>query len=298
MKNLLQSAATLAIFTAISASLLSTGITAEDSDALYTNPAGTLRIEADGDHAVVISTKDTGQQASLPKESPDSEVEDEFHSSPDDQWIFALWHVGSGLRNGNLYHRTGPAKFDRTDAFNARAWKACVKLGALKENYSAAGVYAMTFFVCWSGDSSRLLIRLSGGDEKRDMRDGYLYFNTRKKSFETTPYLQAANKSKNTGMLCSAELVDPLPPESDLKTRYETLDRQLNKSYAARIARTEKDQVPQLRESQRAWLKNRDQGVAFYLKSTPAAEAKSRQFQFLADTTAARIDVLNSADNF
>ncbi|MGB8355914.1 MAG: lysozyme inhibitor LprI family protein [Chthoniobacteraceae bacterium] len=290
----------LAIWAAISADFPVSGAGEESSDALYTSPGGTLRIEADGDEAVVVSTKNPSQQAKLPKESADSEVEDEFHASPDEQWIFALYHVGSGMRNGNLYQRLSPAKFDRADSFNANTWKSGVKLGALKQDYFAAGVCEMTFFVCWSWDSSRLLIELAGGDERRDMftpkHHGVFYFNTRTKTFEITDYLRAVNKLKDSTMLRCAEPSDPLPDVAGLQKRFDVLDRQLNKSYGERIARTQKDQVAAVRDSQRAWIKKRDEGLEFYLKVASPVERKSRKLQFLGDVTAARIDVLNSAD--
>ena len=171
-------------------------------------------------------------------------------------------------------------------------WEQGVPLsGALKENYSAAGFYAMTgSFGNWSLDSSRLLVRLCGGEEKRSMLCGFLYFNTRTNKFEVTDYSRKLSKLKR-GPLACAEPIDSLPPEAELKQRFDTLDRELNKKYAEILAKADKDRVPLVREAQRKWLKERDAGEKFYLQLFPAADKASRRLQFLGDVTAARIDV-------
>jgi len=55
------------------------------------------------------------------------------------------------------------------------------------------------------------------------------------------------------------------------------------------------DRIPNLRESQRNWLKARDKGLQLYLIAAPAAERERRKLQFLADVTAARIESLEGA---
>ncbi len=151
---------------------LAQATTQERTDLLYTSPSGALRIEmtvkpsstggrADGRNMGVVSTKDPTQRARLPKQSDDSPDDDEFHCSPNEEWIFGLRHVGSGLRYGYLYHCLTPLRIemsDKDESFNELVWKNCVELGALKEDYSADGVYAVTIFVSWSLDSCRLLV--------------------------------------------------------------------------------------------------------------------------------------------
>jgi hypothetical protein len=66
---------------------------------------------------------------------------------------------------------------------------------------------------------------------KRDMTGGYVYYNTRTNKFEATDYTRKLNKTKSDLLAC-AEPTDPLPVEAELKTRFESLDRQLNKKYA------------------------------------------------------------------
>lgn len=233
----------------------------QKTEVLSTSPGSAFRIEQTGvgfsggqgestGDVWVIATKDPTQRAKLPKQSSESPLDDEFHFSPNEEWIFGLRHVGSGLRYGNVYHLARPLKIDKpiNGEFNDVVWENCVKLGALKEDYSAEGVYAMTFFVAWSFDSSRLLIKLYGGEEKRSMKPGLLYFNTRTKKFEVTDYLRKVNKKKPDVLAC-AEPVDPLPSEAELKTRFDSLDRQLNDKYAEVLAHTEKDRIPVVRET-------------------------------------------------
>src|SRR6266404_9944886 len=155
------------------------GIADEKTEVLYTSPSGAFRIEfspaagagteqGTGD-VWVVSTKDPTRRAKLPKQSADSPTDDEFHFSPNEEWLFGTRHVGSGVRYGNIYHLIEPLRVEvvgEQGSFNDLVWEKAVKLGALKKDYSAAGVYAMTAFGNWSLDSSRLLIRLCGGEKK------------------------------------------------------------------------------------------------------------------------------------
>ncbi len=282
-------------------------VTAEEkSEVLCTSPSGAFRVESTpvepsatdqdvtGD-VWVISAKDPAQRAKLPKQSADSPTDDEFHFSPDEEWLFGLRHVGSGLRYGNVYRLARPLTIDKptNGEFNDAVWENAVKLGALPKDYSAAGVYAMTSFIGWSFDSSRLLIELRGGEEKRSMRPGLLYFNTRTRKFELTDYLRKLNKKRSEVLAC-AEPIDPLPGEAALKTRLDTLDRQLNRKYAEVIAQT-KVGASIVRDAERGWIKHRDEGAKFYASLFPAAEKERRRLQFLGDVTAARIEMPDGA---
>jgi uncharacterized protein YecT (DUF1311 family) len=121
------------------------------------------------------------------------------------------------------------------------------------------------------------------------MHEGYVYFNVRTKNFQVTDYLRKLNKTKAKVLAC-AEPVDPLPNEAELKTRLDSLDRQLNEKYAKLLAQTEKDHVPLMREAQREWIKHRDEGAKLYMSIFPAAEKERRRLQFFSDVTAVRID--------
>src|ERR1700716_2496731 len=124
----------------------------EETGLLATSPSGAFEIEstfpgksaADATADIwVVSTKDPAQRAKLPKESADSPTDDEFHFSPNEEWLFASRHVGSGLRYGNLYHLMSPLRIEAVGepgSFNDLVWMNGVKLGALKKDHSAAGV--------------------------------------------------------------------------------------------------------------------------------------------------------------
>ncbi len=273
----------------------------EQTEVLGTSPSGAFRIESKSPETSandetadiwLVSTKDPAQRAKLPKQSPDSPTDDEFHFSPNEEWLFGLRHVGSGLRYGNIYHLLKPLRIEvvgKEGHFNELVWEKGVKLGAVKRNCAADGVYAMTFFGGWSADSSRLLLKLCGGDNRHDLRCGFFYFNTRSNDFEVTDYLRKLSQAKSTTLTC-AEPVDPLPAETELKKKVDSLDQQLNTKYAEVLAKTGKDGASVVREAQRDWLKQRDAGEKLYLSLFSAAEKPRRRLQFLADVTAARIE--------
>jgi uncharacterized protein YecT (DUF1311 family) len=293
----------LAVFGVLGSSLMAQPDAAKN-EIVAASPSGALEIESvppnsspANDEATpdlwVVSTKDRTQRARLPKQAPDSPTDDEFYFSPNEEWLFGLRHVGSGLRYGNIYRLLKPLRIEvvgKEKDFNELVWEEGVRLGALKENYSAAGVYAMTAFGNWSLDSSRLLIRLCGGEKKGSLLCGFLYFNTGTNKFEVTAYSRKLNKAKAEPLPC-AEPIGPLPSEAELKQRFETMDRELNKKYGEVLAKADKDRVTLLREGQRHWLKERDAGEKIYLESFPPAEKTQRRLQYLGDVTAARIDL-------
>jgi uncharacterized protein YecT (DUF1311 family) len=272
-----------------------------EAEPLGESPSGAFAIESKGadesnpdamPEIWVISAKDPSERAKLPKESADSPPDDEFHFAPNEEWMFGSRHVGSGLRYANVYHLIKPLRIEVAGApasFNELAWENCVKLGALKKNFGAMGFYAMTAFQNWSLDSSRVLIRLCGGEEKRSMVCGFVYFNTRSNQFEVTDYSRKLARAKPEPLAC-AEPIDPLPTELELKQRLDNVDRQLNNKYAAVLAKADKDRADSLRQGQRKWLKARDAGEKVYLETFPAAEKSRRRLQYLGDVTAARID--------
>ena len=275
-----------------------TGNAEEQKEVLYTSPSGGLRIERNGEKAWVTSTKNPDQRAELPPLEGISPFDDEFHASPNEEWIFGTRKMAHGFSNGDLFHRVDPqhvevAPTQEDQSFNDRVWPYCVKQSALKANYSAEEDGAdtgLTDFVAWSFDSSRLLVQLRGGDRHKTLHSCYVYFNTRTNRFEMTDYLRKLNKSKSAVAAC-AEPTDPLPGEAELKVRLDALDRQLNKKYADVIAQSEKDRVSLVREAQRNWIKHRDEGARFYVSLFPEAEKERRRLQLLGDVTAARIEV-------
>ena len=276
-----------------------TGNAEEKPEVLYTSPDGAIRIERSGEAAWLISTKDPTQRAKMPPLEGISSVDDEYHSSPNDEWIFGARHMAHGFSNGDLFHRVGeehiemmPAEKDKS--FNDLVWPYCVKQGVLKANYSMeedGADTAFTDFIAWSLDSSRLLVKLSGGNRHGTLHNCYVYFNTRTNSFEMTDYLRKLNKSKSAVAAC-AEPTDPLPGEAELKVRLDALDQQVNKKYGEVLAHAGEG-VPLVREGQHKWIKHRDEGAKLYVSLFPQAERERRRLQFLSDVTAARIDTPN-----
>src|SRR6516225_2259673 len=160
----------------------------EKPDVLYTSPSGAFRIELSrGENLAteeqtsgdvwLVSTKDPAARAKMPLLEGVSSFDDEFHASPNEEWLFGVRKMAHGFRNGDLFHRVdsqhveiAPTREDQS--FNDRVWQYCVKQGALKANYSKEEDNAdtgMTDFVAWSLDSSRLLVQLRGGDRHRTL---------------------------------------------------------------------------------------------------------------------------------
>ena len=277
-------------FLAIIGCALSLG--AQDQpELLYTSTSG-LRVEQDRtDFWVTFSN---GQRVKLPVTLPDDPEEtgnlpSEFHASPNEEWIWAAHHIGSCMRGSELFHRAGPSKIDKVEEFHHHAWETAVKLGLFAKNFSDEGACNMIRFDAWSGDSARLFFTLRGGEDKRQMKDRGIYFNTRTQKFELTDYLRKLNKTKSEILAC-AEPVDPLPSEAELKRKFDSLDQQLNAKYAKVLAKTGKDRASVVREAQRGWLKQRDAGEKLYVSFFSAAEKPRYRLQFLADVTAARIE--------
>lgn len=270
--------------------------TEQKSQILYTTPSGAFRVvqvdvtptgeDESGSEFWIISTRDENRRTKL--YSTEIVFPTGFYSGPSDRWVFVESHEGSCLERGDVYRRKDNDMFEAVASFSDHAWKNAVKLGAFKTNYSAEGLCAMIQFGCWSLDGSRLLIAMLGGEDRRSTEERDLYFNTRTQQFELSNYLRKLNKAKSSPLPC-AEPVDALPPENELKKRFEQLDRQLNERYADVIAKAEKDRVTNIREAQRNWIKHRDEGEKFYVSSFPAAEKEQRRLQFLCDVTYARI---------
>src|SRR5947208_910211 len=105
-------------------------------DVLYTSPSGRLRLELvragepgaeeDTYDVWLVSSKDPTHRVKLPKQASDSPTDDEFHFSPNEEWLFGLRHVGSGLRYGNIYHLISPSKVEpvgQSGFFDELVWE-------------------------------------------------------------------------------------------------------------------------------------------------------------------------------
>jgi hypothetical protein len=80
----------------------------EKIEVLYTSPSSAWRIERSGENAWIISTKDSTERVALPPLEGISPVDDAYHASPNDEWIFGLRHMAHGFSNGDLFHRVDP----------------------------------------------------------------------------------------------------------------------------------------------------------------------------------------------
>jgi lysozyme inhibitor LprI len=283
----------------------------KESEMEYVSPKGTYHIErvAGQDEPLIVSTKNSADRAPLPGASNEldpSECQVGFYYSPDENWIFYTEHWRHhGLLARELYHHETGVKFVPVSgkrSFTKAIQSYAVKKGGFKQtnfvaehepNYDHLG----TEFRGWSLDSGRLLIGVYAETSERG--PFYVYFNTRTKSFEQTPYLRQVNKNVTnltsdyaTDVVC-VEPLAPLPPASELKARLDALDAKLTTNYEARLQPTKKDDVNDLKEAQRKWLQMRDEGLQTYLGFARKGEEEKQRLQFLGDVTATRIEELN-----
>jgi uncharacterized protein YecT (DUF1311 family) len=291
-----------------------------------TSPKGTFKIESESKPApspiegtdvvdFVVSTADP--KVREPLDDHAEETHASYYISPDEKWIYEEIFSGHKMTDGQLFKRGDGLKFqaiNQSQRFGEMAWRFFAKQERLNPDEVP---YLQLFegqlvregiidFVAWSPDSGRLLVDLRagdfGGERSRGIYEWYLYFNTKTQSLELTDYLRRLNKDawkrwKNFGEegapvfpeAASAEPLAELPPEADLKKRYEEADSRLNKTYNEVLAKIDKEQRTSLREDQRRWIKTRDAGAKFYKESSGKSTAERRYWQYMLDSTEARI---------
>jgi uncharacterized protein YecT (DUF1311 family) len=268
----------------------------EQNHVLSTSPSGKWRIEnraSDTENLDVwlVSTKDPAQQAQLPLPSAKYN-QSWFYFSPDEEWVFATWKNGSFLDGAELFHRksTGEIeKFGGGPSFYDLTWADAIKLGAVAGNMAENhGTGDQIDFGGWSTDSSRLLVKLLGNFKAQFPPFAYIDLNTRTGRFEQTNYLHKINKAQTPALVC-AEPVDPLPAEPELKARFDQLDRELNTTYGKIAAKRKEEGQYSIRDVQRKWVKNRDEGAKIYVSLFPQGERERRRLQYMCDVTAVRI---------
>ncbi len=295
-------------------SLAEVSTAAEEASAIeQTSPNGNYQIQwvENQDSRFIVSSKNPAERAPLPGSTGEvdpAECQVGFFYSPDEKWIFYAEHWRHhGLLARELYHHETGVKFapSKGKGFFTRELQSYAARNGFEKsdfiderekNYDHLG----TAFRAWSLDSSRLLIGIyAEGSEHGPL---YVYFNTRTKALEQTPYLRELNKAvaKQTDnyahdIVC-AEPTAPLPPESELKARLDALNEKLNRAFAARVERTkEQDDANDLRQVQDKWVKMRDEGLKTYLAFARKGEEERRRLQFLSDVTAARIDEISQS---
>lgn len=301
----------IALFPGLAAlALLSAHLAAaEENDVTeYVSPKGNYHIEWNGQaEPFIVSTKDPAERAPLPGangEHDQAECQVAFYYSPDENWLLYTesWRH-HGVREQELYHRESGVKFAplkgkrwfaqtvRSYAIENGGFKKADFLEKRDENHLE------TMFRCWSFDSSRLLFGIYG--DVRERGPFYVYFNTRTKTLEQTPYLREMNKNiaknlpERPADVVYAEPTEPSPSEAEVKARLDGLDEKLKALCTERATWLDKEDADALRKKQEAWIKARDEGVKSYLRFAPKGEEERRRLQFLADVTAARLAEFN-----
>jgi uncharacterized protein YecT (DUF1311 family) len=269
---------------------------------LKTSPSGAFRVVQNGEDFWIVTAADENQRTKM--HSAELVTPEEFRFSPDEKWLYVELHHGSCMSGADLYRRSDSKAAGLNDvgpfqsikpSLEDGAWAEALKQRLFTKNFADEGQCAMVRFGGWSDDSGRLLLVIRGGEERRETVGRYLYYNTRINGFELTPYLRKVNaasaKSHEIDVLACAEPVDPLSDEATLKQRYAAADKKLNENYQKMIAKAEKETVPDLRRSQREWLKARDAGLRIYLAAFSPAEKQRRRLQFLIDVSRAEAEV-------
>ncbi|MGA7274616.1 MAG: lysozyme inhibitor LprI family protein [Candidatus Udaeobacter sp.] len=271
---------------------------------LKTSPSGAFRVIQNGEEFWIVTAADKSQRTKM--HSAELVIPEEFRFSPDEKWLYVELHHGSCMSGADLYRRSDGKAAGPNDvgpfqpiepSLESGAWAEALKQRLFTQNFADEGLCAMVRFGGWSDDSGRLLLTIRGGEERYETVGRYLYYNTRTSGFELTPYLRKVNaasaKSHEINARACAEPIDPLPDEATLKQQYAAVDKKLNQNYQRMIAKAEKEEkenVAELRRSQREWLKARDAGLQVYLAAFSPAEKERRRLQFLIDVSRAEAE--------
>ncbi len=282
------------------------------------SPRGTFRIEQEGKRDNkgnwattfwITPIADPSQRVRL--DVTFNEPDDlHFFISPDEQGICTTVHEHSQLQSLSLYQRKAGLQFDRVATMNEEeegdGWDLdkndrFTPKGD-QEAYETGRVY--NHFVAWSSDSARLLVeRRSQLEAKKDgeylWRRDYFYFNLRRGKLEHTQYLSTLNRAfrrydseqkKDVAVPSFAEPLDALPPEKELRDRYDAAERRFNKVYPAYLTQAD-DEIQNPNEKQdrlryqQLWLKARESRAESFAAMGSKAERPRRKLLYLADTT-------------
>jgi hypothetical protein len=272
------------------------------AETVWTSPKGTFKIETVETHAedrttdpypyeqqYVVSTGDPKLREPLGE--PRSAQPADYFISPDERWIFATYHLGSRMEDGELFKRGKGLNFqpaNKSQPFAVQVWRFFAKQERLEPDavHSERGDAGMIEFRGWSPDSGRLLVDLRSGDfrgeRERRVDEWYVYFNIKTGKFELTNYLRRlnrgawnryANSSGFSGLVPEviAESLGELPSQAESKKRYEAAERRVKESCGElRLADT------------------REIGAKFYAESGPNPTAERRYWQYMADSTETR----------
>ena len=286
----------------------------EETFEVYTTPKGTSRLEtAGGDETqVFVVLKSSGQRERLPDASSEDPTECRviYAGSPDENWIFRTegWRH-HGVQDRQLYNHENGVKFVY---YKGKEWFAktivayAIKAGGFRKTdfYEQRGKdvfedHLNANFRDWSPDSARLLLSIMSEYSETAPCRWYVYFNTRTNRFELTPYLRALNKmtakDDTENATPCAEPIDALPSEAELKTRAEKTDQELKEWFANREAHPKQNETAEYwQDTERDWIKARDEGLKLYLQFAPEKDREKRRLQFLGDVAAVRLAYLEA----
>ena len=268
---------------------------------LYQSPGGSYRIQAsaDGRALWIVPASDPNRRKPLLGADPDNRSPEEFSGSPDETWLF-------DNRQHELYRNPGEFAFS---VFNRKQWFWKNALDYASKEFHLPRKEIDGDSAGWSFDSARLLITFQAVPQTR-----FVYFNTRTKAFEQTPYLRMVNSKLNTKKpweafpsdrftgegfdryLVFAEPMDPPPSEAILKARFSALDQEMNtlrEKWLADLARRGDNSIVEFNRSQNEKSnKARDEAVQLYLTFEPKDQQEIQKLQFLCDVTQKEVNGL------
>lgn len=297
--------------------VLGNGFVHAESNVLLTSPRGTFRIEEESrrvgaekdfqfsDTDWIVATADSAQRVRL--DEHDDTQSHGFSISPDEQWIYASVHNGSGMAGAKVFRRKTGLQFEKV-MDDRPIWKFFEKEALAGKPRPRDWDVAMVGFVSWSADSGRILLSLRAGERVRGhgpigYYGWYLYYNLRRGRLELSDYLRTLNrhapKPRADDMLkerppAIVESLDPLPPPAQIRVRYEAADRRLNELYKAVMEREKPEGGEELQKDERTWLQLRGAGAEEFAAAGPKSERPGRRLQYLTDVTESRVEELES----
>jgi hypothetical protein len=179
---------------------------AEEPETVCTSPKGTFGIETvlrraedpagPSEQQYVVSTTDP--KVREPLGEPRQAQPATYFISPDEQWIFADVHYGSGMGGARLYQRKKDFRFERV-MDEKPIWKFFEKQALTGKKRPSNWGVEIVDFIAWSPDSARVLFSLRTGrrvtgEASLGYYDWHAYYNVRSHKFEVTDYLRALNR--------------------------------------------------------------------------------------------------------
>lgn len=290
----------------IATGLSTLALRAEDRE-LAKSPKGDFAVVAgdDGQDWVVSASRPAQREKLGPKSEMGS---GDYSISPDEKWILSRIHIGSGMSGAALFRRKEGLHFAPFTGEDGRIdellWKAHEHAIGQRNVKAEDEELNMVDFVSFSPDSARILLSLRGGEKRGAGYFGWLvYLNLRTGKLEQTAYLKAKSRGAEKRWTnddsreqwtapASAEPVDPLPDEAQLKSRWQEADQRLNAVYGKLRALDKKEDKSYRVKQQREWIAQRDAGAAEYAKAGAAETQGQRRWQFMADATEIRVEEL------